>query len=246
MTVFARSLLRLTPAVTSVSVNAYNTVKAGSVFTNSYCLMAVELYHWSPFDAYTRSPSANFSPSPFYNFGSTLTSVSSGTNMIDVRISHVAYANARTLTKLDIYIATESDWTSIIYGDSDTPAVYTHLTKLTLDFFAYWYTATWKAIEYVAPFPVLSALAVYYGYPFNDDLLFRGNGETMRSLRLPFRAIVRNILGRFGILERSGVTHVDSVVIGKKVDFDDTFVTEQTDALIKKQVRRMSEATLYL
>ncbi|KAJ2683628.1 hypothetical protein IWW39_005388 [Coemansia spiralis] len=34
-------------------------------------------------------------------------------------------------------------------------------------------------------------------YPFGDDLLFRGNGPTLRKLYIPFRMLVKNVLGRF-------------------------------------------------
>ncbi|KAJ2022165.1 hypothetical protein IWW57_004634 [Coemansia sp. S610] len=54
----------------------------------------------------------------------------------------------------------------------------------------------WAAIEDIVPFPALTNLAADGGYPFSDDLLFRGNGASLKNLGLLFSAIAWNKLGR--------------------------------------------------
>ncbi|KAJ2832379.1 hypothetical protein GGI24_001254 [Coemansia furcata] len=103
------------------------------------------------------------------------------------------------------------------------------------------YDITWRAINDVESFPVLSILDVRGGYPFGDDLLFRGNGETLQNLQLPFSALCRNALGRFDVLKRSGVTRMNSIRIGKIYEEDEGFLTANPDVLIEKQVHRILE-----
>ncbi|KAJ2019271.1 Spliceosome-associated protein 49 [Coemansia sp. S680] len=79
------------------------------------------------------------------------------------------------------------------------------------------------------------------GYPFDDDLLFRGNGATMQSLHIPFSAIARNGLGRFNVLKRSGVTKMSRISTGYVTELDKSFLVANTDAPIARQVRHMVE-----
>ncbi|KAJ2696759.1 hypothetical protein H4218_004390 [Coemansia sp. IMI 209128] len=70
-----------------------------------------------------------------------------------------------------------------------------------------------RTLGSVDPFPTLSTLDFSGHYPFNDDVLFRGNGETLKNLSLPFSAITTNALGRLGILERLSATRMNSIRI---------------------------------
>ncbi|KAJ2436831.1 hypothetical protein GGF42_008834, partial [Coemansia sp. RSA 2424] len=91
----------------------------------------------------------------------------------------------------------------------------------------------------LVPFPSLVTLRVYGGFPFTDDLLFRGNGATLQNLRVPFSALVRDGLGRFSILKRSGVTLMNWVRIGACASTDKEYIAGREDLPIRRQVRRI-------
>ncbi|KAJ2869553.1 hypothetical protein GGH93_006131 [Coemansia aciculifera] len=156
------------------------------------------------------------------------------------------YHNSGTLKELSIRPVTEADWLVILYNGKETPAVFDSLTSLVLKFTDPSRTSTWTAIKDVEPFPVLSTLKVNGGYPFNDDLLFRGNGAMMQHLRLPFCAIAINALGRFGVLKRGSVTRMNSIRIGVATNIDKAHLARRADKLIEYQVHCMLEVALAL
>ncbi|KAJ2334928.1 hypothetical protein GGI00_001620 [Coemansia sp. RSA 2681] len=204
---FARTLLRLTPAVSTASIKVLNLNVGVPSYAQLYDVLVSELYkgrvtgmeiHLAP----------GFSSLPFRLQGvSGLTSIRHNLNFSWGPFASLAYRNARTLKTLDIRIAEETNWLDLIYGGTETLAVYDSLTSLLLVTAYTAYGTTWTAIEGgVVPFPSLETLRVASRYPFDDDLFFRGNGSTLQHLCIPFSALARNILGRFGVLKRSGVT----------------------------------------
>ncbi|KAJ2251560.1 hypothetical protein GGI13_003777, partial [Coemansia sp. RSA 455] len=108
------------------------------------------------------------------------------------------------------------------------------------------YTTPWAAVNDAAPFPKLLTLDLSGGYPFDDDLIFRGNGGTLQNLQIPFGAIAQNILGRFGVLKRSGVTRMNRISIGEVTVQDKAFVDGSAEVSIEQQGRRMLEVAVTL
>ncbi|KAJ2442101.1 hypothetical protein GGF42_007072, partial [Coemansia sp. RSA 2424] len=209
---FAQMLLRLTPAVSAASIKVCNLNADVPSYAQLYDVLVSELYkgrvtgmeiHLAP----------GLSSLPFSLLGvSGLASIRHDPNFSWGPFASLAYRNARTLKTLDIRIAEETNWLDLIYGGTETPAVYDSLTSLLLVIPDTAYGTTWTAIEDgVVPFPSLEKLLVAGKYPFDDDLLFRSNGSTLQHLRIPFSALARNILGRFGVLKRSGVTQMDRI-----------------------------------
>ncbi|KAJ2811428.1 hypothetical protein H4S07_002068 [Coemansia furcata] len=177
---------------------------------------------------------------------SGLTSITQGVAISCEPFSKLAYLNAPTLKELDMRLATEIEWSMLIYGGTTAPACFTSLASLTLDIPSVAYSVNWAVIEDIAPFPVLSTLAISGGYPFDDDLLFRENGGTMKCLSIPFSALARNVLGRFGVLKRSGVTQMTRVCIGEVTGLDNEFMARRTVIPIKQQMHRILEVALAL
>ncbi|KAJ2442706.1 hypothetical protein GGF42_006867 [Coemansia sp. RSA 2424] len=199
---------------------------------------------------------------------SGLTSISHGLNLACTPFARLAYLNAQTLKALDIRIAGAGDWSTLVCGATTTsatytgfaslklhiadvsytttPAAYTSLTSLKLHIADVSYTTTWAAIDDIQVFPVLSALDVSGGYPFDDDLLFRGNGGAMRCLRLPFCAIARNALGRFNVLKRSGVVRMDRVCIDEATGADNTFIFGRANSPVRQQVHDILDVATVL
>ncbi|KAJ2028284.1 hypothetical protein IWW57_002231, partial [Coemansia sp. S610] len=176
---------------------------------------------------------------------SGLTSITRGKNVSNSAFSRLAYLNAGTLKTLEILL-TEVDWLDLIFGDTDDPVVYANLASLKLEIGEIPYGITWAAIEAVEPFPVLATLELSGGYPFADDLLFRGNGGTLQNLCLPFSALCRNALGRFNVLRRSAVTRMNSIRIDEAVDADQAFLIENADFAFEQQVHHILEVAYSL
>ncbi|KAJ2741381.1 hypothetical protein GGI19_006961, partial [Coemansia pectinata] len=177
---------------------------------------------------------------------SGLTTITQGADTSCVPFAQLAYLNANTLKELNIRPADEIDWRTIIYGDTKTPAVYSSLTKFLLGIPENPYRTIWAAIEDAVSFPALLELDVLGDYPFNDDLLFRGNGGTLQKLTIPFRALARNALGRFNVFSRSGVTRMNSVDIDAVDNMDEDLIVGQAGACIAQQIHNILEATKIL
>ncbi|KAJ2862821.1 hypothetical protein GGH94_004014 [Coemansia aciculifera] len=206
----ARSIRRLAPAVTGMSVVA----------------ISVDATHKSHREL-------------LYGM-SGLTSITHGGNVPCSPIARLAYLNASTLKELRILPATQGDWDSLIKCGKKSPAVYTSLVSLSMDIANTFSAQSWTTIEGLVPLPVLAKLAISGVYPLDDDTLFRGNGRTLRNLRLPFDAIARNTLGRFNVLEHSGITQVSSIHI---VQTPDTYEPISSEDFVGDQIHRMLETS---
>ncbi|KAJ2755158.1 hypothetical protein GGI19_001868 [Coemansia pectinata] len=154
--------------------------------------------------------------------------------------------NNSTLEVLDIERVEESDWRNLIYGSTDVPATYTNLTYFDIHILDVPYSSTWAAIADTTPFPILSSLGIYDYYPFDDDVLFRGNGGTLQYLCIPFSALARSVFGRFDIFKRSGVRRMNRISIGKVTNEDDAFLEGNADGHIGRSLQRVYEVAATL
>ncbi|KAJ2833208.1 hypothetical protein FBU31_001944 [Coemansia sp. 'formosensis'] len=244
---FVRSLLRLTPAVTSVVVIVQTHRGMLTEYVQLYETLISELYRG---DVKNLQAYSSFGFREMPSLGSTtgLTTIKQGQNIPCAPFIRLAYINAGTLVTLEIQNVKKVDWLALIYDGTDTPTIYADLTWLTLTIVDAPYTETWAAIEGLAPFPILKTLDVRNAYPFDDDLLFRGNGGTLQSCRVPFRAIATNAFSRFNILKRSGITKMNKIRIGAVSDEGKAFVAANAGVQIEQQVHNILEvaATLKL
>ncbi|KAJ2749444.1 hypothetical protein GGI19_005655, partial [Coemansia pectinata] len=242
VTNFAHSLLRLTPAITDaiVSIRSIDDKEPNS--SQLYNTLVSELCRWSVKSLQVHS-GLQASIMSIDICVSGLVSTTQGLFMASAPFAEPAYLNMGTLESLEIKIATEASWRTLIYGSTETLAVYSNLKRLALTANDVPYTETWVASEDLAPFPVLSTLDVCSGYPFDADLLFRGNGDTLKSLRLPFGAIARNALLRFKVLQRCDGIRMSSVHVGTASAADNDFITQRANVPIKQQMHHILEAT---
>ncbi|KAJ2052045.1 hypothetical protein GGH13_008540 [Coemansia sp. S155-1] len=243
---FAHSLKRLVPAVADIHVFAPSTDVTETSYTplcslliSTLCLGGIKGVH-----VYTDQVAIPISPE--VQALSRLAKIFQGRIASHTPFAELAYLNANTLQELNIDVGAEDDWLSLVYGGTLVSATFSRLTWLTLNVIDIPYATTWAAIDHVVPFPVLYTLKVSGGYPFDDDLLFRGNGKSMKNLYLPFCALSRNVLGRFNVLSRSGVSQMNSVHIDRVRAEDNVFVAEQGDALIRQQLRCVLEMSVTL
>ncbi|KAJ2902865.1 hypothetical protein GGI21_004502, partial [Coemansia aciculifera] len=242
---FACSVRSLTPAATGVTIY-YESVNNSSANANElYNTLLTELYRvgTTRMEVYTGTDQ----PTLFNMIMSTgLTCIVQGAGMDCAPFISLAYYNSRTLQRLVVKLDTEDDWRALLYNGTKYIAVFECLESLTMHVSDTSYTATWAAIENAAPFPVLSISDISGGYPFDDDVLFRGNGHTMKTLRLPFCALARDALGRFNALKRKGAGRLNAVYIGDVSDVSDAFVARLAVVPIKQQIHSILEVSAAL
>ncbi|KAJ1900346.1 hypothetical protein LPJ71_005824 [Coemansia sp. S17] len=240
---FARYLLQMVPSVTGITVFIPSIDAVQSELSQMYDSLISTLCRGRVKALYAYSVQGTIPISLNFLGVSGLTSIANGVNIGCAPFAQLIFRNSRTLKTINFRFAAESNWRDMIHGHTQTPTVYTHLTTLTLTIIGIPHDTTWAAIDDIAPFPALSTLDVSDRYPFDDDLLFRGNGRTMKNLRLPFRAIARNILARFNILKRSGVSRMNSISIGAIYNEDIAFMANRVNVIIRQQVHHILETT---
>ncbi|KAJ1906288.1 hypothetical protein LPJ71_004332 [Coemansia sp. S17] len=232
----AGSLLRLVPSAHSVRMQICSISDTEPDYLQFYNRLIVELCQGS-IDSLNIHSWLDGSSLPLSLGGiSGLTSLTQGLNIPCSTFTRLAFLNVSTLSTLDIGLNSENDWFELIYGGREHPAVYKNLASLTLEMGAIPYGARWEAIEDAEPFPVLSTLKVSGGYPFEDDLLFKGNGRTLQNLHVPFSALAKGIFGRFGVFKRSGVSRMKRVCTDAATAADKKYVVAKPDTLIEAQV----------
>ncbi|KAJ2828428.1 hypothetical protein FBU31_002922 [Coemansia sp. 'formosensis'] len=238
---FARALRRLTPAATGLGITFYSYSSADYLHGRLRNLLISELCCGT----FTRLYAESLTGYPLLSFKlpvmSGLTSITHGFHSACIPFAILANRNAGTLQNLILLPETENDWRALIYGGTQTPVVYNSLTSLFLNFDSDLQEESWAAIEDVVSFPALRKLDIVDNYPLDDDLLFRGNGRTLQSLTIPPNMVIRNTLRRFGVLERSGVTRMDSITIKYEFARYDALVVGLDDDSIERQVHRMVE-----
>ncbi|KAJ2750770.1 hypothetical protein GGI19_004910 [Coemansia pectinata] len=244
---FARSLKRLVPAVADIRVFIPSIDETQTNYKLLCNLLLSTLYQGGIKGVHVYTEQVTI-PVLFDVHGLCgLTRISQGHNISCTPFAKLAYHNADTLQALDIDVGAEDDWRSLVYGGTHVPATFNSLAELILKFTDVLYETTWAAMDYVSPFPVLSTLMVDdCVYPFDDDLLFRGNGKTMKNLRIPFCVLAKNVLGGFDVFRRSGVSQMNSVRIGRVCTEDSVSIAEHGDAAIGQQVRHLLEASAAL
>ncbi|KAJ2895950.1 hypothetical protein IWW38_002162 [Coemansia aciculifera] len=242
---FARSVRLLTRAASGVIID-YESIPDSSENANDlYSTLLTELYgaDITRMEVYAGADQ----PTLFsMTIPTGMTSIVHGVDMMCAPFAQISYHNSSTLRKLDIGLDTEADWRVLLYGGTEDLASFECLASLEMYISDTLYTTTWAAIADAAPFSALSTLDVSGGYPFDDDVLFRGSGQTMQSLRLPFSALVRNALGRFNVLKRKGAGRLNAVHIGPVTDVDNTFVAGLAVVPIKRQIRRILKVAAIL
>ncbi|KAJ2459760.1 hypothetical protein GGF42_001273 [Coemansia sp. RSA 2424] len=245
MVEFARCLRRVTPALTRVVVSFGDADPVESGYTQLRARLVAELCQ----GGITRleAQSMNNALTTLDSMPITgLTSLAQKANMVCAPFAELAYRNVGTLKTLCIRASTEADWQTLIYGGTNTSVVYAHLTLLALGFGNIKSGEVWAKFEGVTPFPYLSTLDISDEYPFDDDLPFRGNDETLQNLRIPFRALIKNVLGRHEVLSRSGVTRMNSVRIYSTNEPRGMIGDWVDNGVIECQVRRITEVATAL
>ncbi|KAJ2104827.1 hypothetical protein IW146_008499 [Coemansia sp. RSA 922] len=251
---FARFLLRLVPDASSLSTTFIAEKDVISDAAHPFDMLISELCKGGIKSLQARSyhRCCRVALGPMVITG--LTSLTQSSTMFSSAFSALARLNAGTLIKLSVGLYEVADWPSYIHDDQKNATVYPKLTTLIVTVpqgIHIRHETTFDAIEDVVPFPKLVTLDVTGFYPFVDDLFFRGNGETLKNLRLPIVVFTRNVLSRYGVLGRYGVSRMNSVHIAMHADwYMDKYILNhiflQDDETIERQLPAILEMTTTL
>ncbi|KAJ2895050.1 hypothetical protein GGI21_005206 [Coemansia aciculifera] len=129
-----------------------------------------------------------------------------------------AYRNAATLRELRIRIAEETSWQALVFGGTMTSAVYSKLSVLSLCLVNVKPEVTWEGIQLVAPLTSLSTLEILQAYPFEDDILFRGNSATLKTLAILFWMLTGTSFEWHCLPNRSSAMPVTSVHVHSRYE----------------------------
>ncbi|KAJ2073261.1 hypothetical protein GGH13_002122 [Coemansia sp. S155-1] len=236
----ARSIRRLTPAVTRLSVVAISADTRGKP-CRALCVMLVSALCR---ESVTRLDVSCQVDSPIlllrlYDV-SRLTTITHGAHIPCSPIAWLAYLNASTLRELHIVPTVRDDWDSLICYGNKTHASYTSLVSLSMDITETFSAQSWTTVEGSIPFPSLAKLTVFGVYPIDDDTLFRGNHGTLRNLSLPVDAIAKNALGGFNVLNYSATPmnsiHITPTTSGHRPITSDSLVQEQVHRILRSSM----------
>ncbi|KAJ2102723.1 hypothetical protein GGI09_001065 [Coemansia sp. S100] len=243
---FVRSIRRLTPAATGVVVFFRSPSSTNKKNRGQCNTLLMQLCQGKTTRLHVQTWTDCTLSSLKLRSVSGLTSITQGLITACAPFAQLVHLNTGTLKEINLKNVDESDWRTIIYGDTETLAIYSSLTKLGLLPAEAPYDRTWAAIEDAVSFPALVELDLMDDYPFNDDLLFRGNGRTLRKLCIPFRVLTKNVLGRFNVFSRSGVTRMNLVDIDIAAGQDSAILLGQASTHIVQQIPSILEATTML
>ncbi|KAJ2461390.1 hypothetical protein GGF42_000215 [Coemansia sp. RSA 2424] len=121
---------------------------------------------------------------------------------------------AQTLQTLDIYGDSASAMSGFILDpDSGAYVEYPrlHALKITID--AISDASPRPVFNGAVPFPSLRCLRIYQGYPFGDDVAFRGNSATLGSLRVPLQPATVAVLKRYSVFTPTSHPKLQCVII---------------------------------
>ncbi|KAJ2730736.1 hypothetical protein IW152_005035 [Coemansia sp. BCRC 34962] len=252
ITGLARFLKRLTPAATSVIGTFHIDGALISSPERPFDELLTELCKGSinTFRAYSYHYSSRVTLNSLPITG--LTSLTHQNSMVCPAFGRLARLNAGTLTSLTVGLLEPDDWSSFIFDENKNPVVYSRLITLRIHIthgIQFRYETNLPPINNAAPFPNITALEVKGAYPFVDDMVFRGNGGTLKNLRIPILAIHSKILSRFNVLGRSGVTrmnaiHIDMLsdwlmdrrILSRMYTVDDTSMADQFPSILETAI----------
>ncbi|KAJ2071848.1 hypothetical protein GGH13_003087 [Coemansia sp. S155-1] len=104
---------------------------------------------------------------------------------------------------------------ALIYDAKDNVVVYPNLRYLHMHTCVYnTYDERIQTPSSIVPFPALNSLRLYLPYPFADDTLFRGNGSTLKDLRI--------------VIDRD-----TAIMLSKSLEFDNNFRKLRTVAIVE-------------
>ncbi|KAJ2431229.1 hypothetical protein GGF41_000641, partial [Coemansia sp. RSA 2531] len=95
--------------------------------------------------------------------------------------SSLVHKCANVLQYLDIGIHRAK---ALIYDVNDVPVVYPKLLHLQMYMVVLNDSSAPVFAPGIVPFPVLKSLQLQMGYPFGDDVMFRGNSDTLEELEI--------------------------------------------------------------
>ncbi|KAJ2031850.1 hypothetical protein IW146_000755 [Coemansia sp. RSA 922] len=142
---------------------------------------------------------------------------------------HLARQNAMTLQSLSIGTYTWENISGLVKGANGDDVAYPQLRVLKLR--SGWgnYGHCRPVITNVVPFPQLCHLHIAGPFPFGDDILFRGNADTLKCLDIILDRDMANMLKRHSVFTSISHPRLRCVKIELPLGYvQDDFATDET------------------
>ncbi|KAJ2824009.1 hypothetical protein GGI24_003526, partial [Coemansia furcata] len=141
------------------------------------------------------------------------------------KVLQLARLNAQTLQIIHIWSEYDVDISGLILDPGDGNYVeYPCLRSLTMLLTSV-VNKRQGCTKGAVPFPRLRRLVLNSGYPFGDDVLFRGNGATLEYLEIALYPGMVNMLKGFGVFTRTSHPRLECVNTTLPSSLLDSFAT---------------------
>ncbi|KAJ2160341.1 hypothetical protein GGF46_002334 [Coemansia sp. RSA 552] len=164
-------------------------------------------------------------------------------------LARLIHANARSLRELSIKYHTMAGFDKLLVDDRGCPVSYLYLERVIM--FRQGEMAAPEPLpdlQTAAPFPRLRQLQISFAYPFDDDLPFRGNSSTLKTLGIVFDQRTTRLLCRSPAFAKGRLRALEHLVISGNGLNDDTGgrATATAKALFKDLFDRVLNEVHYL
>ncbi|KAJ2744329.1 hypothetical protein GGI20_003056 [Coemansia sp. BCRC 34301] len=149
--------------------------------------------------------------------------------------ARIAHLNALTLVGLEIRFGHAKDIGTLINSHEDYLVVYPNLSRLQFTATSTLQQTTKSRVNKgVVPFPKLQVLRLNIDYPFADDVLFRGNSQTLEYLKIKPDIETIYMLDRYGIFTIKKYKKLRYIGISEKL------VADASKAIVVQFVLKMA------
>ncbi|KAJ1963127.1 hypothetical protein GGI12_002244 [Dipsacomyces acuminosporus] len=207
---FCECIKRLFPSYKALCINI------GYLGLNDYYDIvgdAVTSLATNQLKAFDYSGNAHYLHMPDLGHLANLTHISFVASGGPVLIVELVRRNASTLVSADLRGLKFKASAELVTGPNNTIMSYPRLKKLSLSVTDKKNPKTFAIPDNGIPFPVLTHLRCAERYPFDSDILFRGNNATMESLDLFLSHELVQVIHKFDLLAPGSYPNLSSMVL---------------------------------
>ncbi|KAJ1817075.1 hypothetical protein LPJ75_001820 [Coemansia sp. RSA 2598] len=150
--------------------------------------------------------------------------------------------NSPYLQTLSLSSFREANAKQLLYDENNVPVKYLRLQSLHLDPGYTQELIELKTAKEFVPFPALQRLDIWQTYPFGDDVVFRGNSDSLRHVRLPIYREFVAMCEECGIFTPEKFSHLRSLSVSVTRSF--SFRSEEDKTNLIRSLGKIVESAV--